>query len=807
MIDEKIYEHIRETLFNGSYNLLLGAGVSFDSKDRFDGALPGGDEFRQRLCEIKNVTRPATLAQIYRLLDEGEIQKEVVERFVGIRPGPTVKSITNFYWRDIYTLNVDDALEAAYDPASTSSKQSLQTVNFDNPFFTSTRNASDVRAIHLHGYVGKPDAGFVFAHTEYVRLMQNNNPWMVVLAQLLATEPFIISGTRLDEPDLEYFLSTRTPFSQRATRGPSLLIEPFPDATTEKACEVHGLILVKSGLGEFLQWALARAGVIPNPIDSATKCAVAISADLPPRSLAYFHANFAQIRPDQTPSTDSSLPFRFGSPATWSNIAGHFDIGREDAFDIIEECRNLLQNTFTSEKIVLLVDSAGSGKTTLLRRIGFDLATSGYPVFECKAVDKIDCDATIKCLSSVSCPFILLIDGLADYVDQVVPIIESTQITQRFIVLATERDYREPIVEVVLGDTERTVFELNDLQYREKVQLIDTYRKEGLLGSELATKTPRSFAKQVTEKVFSHFSCRLLNDFRPIDQIVKSLYEASNETDRNRYVAVALSSFCHQVGVHYSILRAIESSTSLDEQFSLKVPLPLGFNSSDDDYVLPLSKTVAERMLYFVAETDKEYLLRIFTILAKAVAPYVSRATIIRKAPEAKLAGRLFDADKVVAPLLGDLGARFYVDVVQDCGWNSRYWEQRALFMAPSDLIVAIQYARQAVALEQHPYTFTTLAKVLLLKVKLNHKDRTRLFDEAYTYLRRAIEHEERNSRISIHPFVTLFRGTDAYLELGGQLSRTQKEQIQQWINFSTHRYQRDRDIQSTVAQLQPRLA
>lgn len=150
--------------------------------------------------------QPATLAQVYRLLDRGEIQKEVVERFAGIRPGATVKSIANFYWRDIYTLNVDDALEAAYESVSTSSKQSLQTVNFDDSFFTSTRNVSDVRAIHLHGYVGKADAGFVFAHTEYVRLMQNSNPsgWSLYLLSYLRPSHSSFSGTRLDEPDLEY---------------------------------------------------------------------------------------------------------------------------------------------------------------------------------------------------------------------------------------------------------------------------------------------------------------------------------------------------------------------------------------------------------------------------------------------------------------------------------------------------------------------------------------------------------------------------------------------------------------------------
>ena len=49
----------------------------------------------------------------------------------------------------------------------------------------------------------------------------------------------------------------------------------------------------------------------------------------------------------------------------------------------------------------------------------------------------------------------------------------------------------------------------------------------------------------------------------------------------------------------------------------------------------------------------------------------------MRRSPEARLAGRLFDADKVVKPLLDSDAEEFYVTVQKLWEWNSRYWEQR----------------------------------------------------------------------------------------------------------------------------------
>ena len=84
--------------------------------------------------------------------------------------------------------------------------------------------------------------------------MRTNNPWMHMLSEILATEPFIIAGTSLNEPDLEYYLSFRNESTPQRGRGPSLLIEPYHTAVTEFDCQRFGLVLVKSDFSDFLAW-------------------------------------------------------------------------------------------------------------------------------------------------------------------------------------------------------------------------------------------------------------------------------------------------------------------------------------------------------------------------------------------------------------------------------------------------------------------------------------------------------------------------------------------------------------------------
>ncbi len=252
MIPEELLTTFQNTLFRGNYNLLLGSGVSIDSTNGDREILRSSNKLRLHLCKITGAPEDTLLPRVYALLDTKQKEQEIVKHYNRCVPGPSVQNIPNYLWRRLFTFNVDDVIENLYS-SSTIAKQSLRPINYHHPL-EPTPDFVELQAIHLHGWVGEPHQEFVFSNIEYARVMRELNPWMHILSEILATEPFIISGTSLNEGDLEYYLSTRSPATPRKDRGPSLLVEPYPTIVTKRDCERFGLILVEATFGDFMQW-------------------------------------------------------------------------------------------------------------------------------------------------------------------------------------------------------------------------------------------------------------------------------------------------------------------------------------------------------------------------------------------------------------------------------------------------------------------------------------------------------------------------------------------------------------------------
>src|ERR1017187_3907072 len=227
MIPVTDFDAFKTTLLGGGYNLLLGSGASLDSQNVFGEELRSAEKLRKDLCQLKNVNPNTNLQRVYGLLDEKERKRELVDRYVNCKAAFSLHALPRYLWRRMFSFNIDDVIESLY-AAIRDPKQKLVPLNFDAPF-EPTPDRRELHAIHLHGWVGKADSGFVFSYAEYARAMSSLNPWMHLLSEILATESFIIAGTSLNEIDLEYYLSHRTTSTPRRGRGPSLLIEPFPD--------------------------------------------------------------------------------------------------------------------------------------------------------------------------------------------------------------------------------------------------------------------------------------------------------------------------------------------------------------------------------------------------------------------------------------------------------------------------------------------------------------------------------------------------------------------------------------------------
>ena len=87
------------------------------------------------------------------------------------------------------------------------------------------------------------------------------------------------------------------------------------------------------------------------------------------------------------------------------------------------------------------------------------------------------------------------------------------------------------------------------------------------------------------------------------------------------------------------------------------------------------------------------------------------------------------------------------------------------MLIQTSDINTAIRYARHAVAIEEHPFTWTTLSSLLLKKIDFEPSLRDLLFKEAFELLDKNFKRQDDDDwRANPHPYVTLFRGTCKFI-------------------------------------------
>lgn len=801
MIPADMLDDFRDTLFRGGYSLLLGSGTSMTSKNRRMQAHRSASKLAVDLCTLTG-TRPGTpLQRVYKLLNDTQVN-DLADSYTCAEPSEQLlRTIPKYLWKRIFTFNIDDVIETVYERVHFS-KQNLVPLNFDSDFQPAAEDATQLQLIHLHGSVRQRASGFVFSYNEYVRIMSQSNPWMMTLSQLIATDPFIIAGTSLNEIDLEYYLRHRTAATPRRGRGPALLVEPFPDAATLDDCERYGLTLVQTTFDAFMTWVSATFPDAP----SLSSLIVPAQGAVFPSALARanvlrFFVDFSIASAADLPPTSDLSRFFYGAEPAWEDIGRHLDIERRGNQVVTAEV--LAAHATRTSPVLIALDDPATGKSTLLRRVAHDVAQQGHLAFVVKTFSKIDVQNANDCLRTLDRPCIVFVDDFAEHVDQIKDLCSVTGTGHKVTVIGTERRYRKDYIDIGLADQDVKYINVDKFTRRELTQLVEQYRRFGLLGASSGLKTPDHFARTLEGEAIAVCVCRILNDFRPLDRIAESLWGESDDTVRLAYLVVALARYCYWGGLRYHLLQsAVGQGTSVATVTSTDIPLRLIEHPDNDEFIIPQSAVLSERLLRYVARTNAPMLLRAFTALAESLAPHVNRRAIRARSPEARISARLFDSDGVARPFLGRLAAEFYDKVKPRWDWNSRYWEQRALDTADGDLVTAIQFARHALAVEEHAYTLTTLSKLLLQSLGQAGISTSATFAEAFGYLLRAIQHEAANARISVHPFMTLMGGTATFLRRGGRLSEQQRQSLVTHLNNARHRFRNDPRMASAVTEL-----
>lgn len=778
-ITKEQHDLFLSALAAGQYNLLLGAGFSADSKNGH-GRLPIGDALKDELCDITGANKKYSLQRVFSLLSTEQIRVHVTERFSKCQPGATAQILSKYVWKRIFTWNIDDVLQNQY---SASGRQALSTIHYADDFIE-VDTAADLMVVHLHGTILHPEKGYVFSREAYVQQIRQINPWMSVLTNFLQSEPFIISGTQLDEIDLDFYLSHRTPATSRRDRGPSILVAREEDAVTRKLCEDHNLIQFVGWSNEFFQYcqsvlpnAPAPEDLIPSDLAALLPGSVSKSARLS------FQADFELVPGVAKPAKLSRFPY--GHEASWNDLASGLDVPRDITPNLLIQIEKSVANDTDAAETFVLLDQTGTGKTTVLRRLSFLLAERGLKVLYCSALSRLT-NRTASIIDLIDGPLVVVIDNLADQATALAEIISRLE-KRDIVFLGSERVYREKYISNVLSGADTNLWRGLSLRDVEAEQLIDLYSSLGVVGDHNILKNKARSIKSIAKDPIAVACCRILRDFRPLSRIIHDLEQDSSSMDFDRFICAALAQYCFGSGVRYEVLTKAISPDGVEFQFSGSRPLPLAFSDTARNYVVPENSTIGAAVLDAFAERERGRLLEIYVGLAIELQPYVNRQTIKRRMPEARLSGRLFDYDDVVSRLLGSLAEDFYERVREYWKWNSRYWEQVALLQlshfnsqrnSHGFLEAAVQHARHAVAIEYHPFPLTTLGKILFVQMTVDTDSRTSLFTEAFDCLTEAIAREASWGRRAVQPFATLFSGVLQFYDIGGSLTNVHRDSI-----------------------------
>lgn len=807
------WDLVGDAVKTGKYNLLLGAGVSLDSisgdKER---TCPGAGALRDELQDaLPKVRAGSSLNRLYKTMTEDQITDLITRRFLNCMPGETVKAIASFRWRRIFTLNIDDALERAYE-LSLVPTQKVKSINYNDPY-AEVRDLRILPIIHLHGFSRRAEDGYVFDIKEYMRSISNNNIWAHVLGSIIRTEPFIVLGSSLEEPDLSYFIADRAHLTPRVDRASSILVEPFPDDGTLVDCEEFAMQLYNGTSRDFLNEADTRFPARPSVNDAIEEnLGDASKLDLPPAVLAEFHSDFERVPNEMLSGVDGGTNFAYGHQATWLDIQSGRDVSRVETTEFQSRVIK------ARPEVTHLIDGlAGSGKSTFLRRVAWNLSQAGHQCFWLRSIGRIRIESAQKILEQLTGRTYVFIDNFADNVNEVAVLSKNLK-SRPIIFIGAERTYRHGHILRVYGGEPLDTYRLGPIGANLAERLTQAYTTYGLA----SPISPKVDQVPLTGETIAVACCRILNNFEPLDAIIDRSIRDAKSLDLDCYIFAALSAHCYRLGIEYDLISRQFRDYHVDIQADDDtIPLPIKIeNFSGVDFVTPLNDAVADAILKKYSNQDQDGAVDTFLSLATAIRPRVNLQSIIDGEPSARLASRLFDYDEVVKPLLGIEGAeRFYDGAREEWNWNSRYWHQIAQFrldMASlsGDPLVrremaeqAVQHVRFAKTIEpHHQFTMTTIGKTLFGKIEVLSKVSPSDLDEAIKALKKAIDIEKRRGRVTVHPFMILFNGLIDSLNLGATLSFEQRGAALDALSRAREEFPRDQDLTGRGAKLRAML-
>lgn len=793
-LDSATWALIMRGLVLGRYSLLLGAGASIGSRNAANEPLPAGKELGNQLSTEYGipVSADAGLRTIY------DLARRLAHRDGRLSPGEFLRpkfqgcSVPGWYenmvrvpWRIVWNLNIDDVVENAYRIQFKGvARQRMQSLSWkDRQSFH--REPSDVvSVVHLHGRADSGD--LVFGSLEYLAAVAEGGASHRLFWDSWQSDPVIIVGATLsDEIDMAAPLS----------------MERLPEREGMKS------LIVCPDFSEFDRFRLESIGLLPVPMTGETFFSAVrdswldavrdidevmqAAADGVNPHRAYFSRHF---RPPST-RADRLHDFYAGHEPVYGDILHNLDARR--VIDHLPAASDLQTLMPADQLTVLAFTGLLSGASTSELRFLSDCQDAGLHPYEHDGEAAFD-PAALVWMARRDPQLIIRVPELSDFGDALSRLREmciSAKVTLRLV--TTSRPERISFIEEAAEDSFRRVSvpsRLRDREIRAVIDALDRNNRLNIIGPLTPVGRFKFFRDAHKRDLVDGIAAATLGSGF-VERIAAEYAKTAGTGDAEIAELIVLAA-----DTGYALPEGVVARTLRRHAADIAKVIAgdvLGsFVVMDGGFVRARHPSLAARIgrEYLTRERRYDLSLR----LAEALAPYVSPATISARTRATRIVAQLMDGQRVFGWFGRTLTDEWYEGLGNSYGWNSRYWEQRALAECEDSeprYDRAESWAREAVTKHQDPYSLNTLGTVQLRRSLSGGA-----FDEEKFFAGLANVDEARRSlkRPSEHPYVTAlsyirraYRLTEGQDDLRRRISRLFDDWVEEARNSASWRSRR----------------
>ena len=414
-----IQNEIIPAIENGNAMLFIGAAFSIGTPTEHS-KIPSSARLRDLICDELNYKDSSKID----LQDAFKLGKRRIENFENFlfkifnatKPLEWQIDLLRYWWRGIYSTNIDTVLEKSVQILSQRDKNSFPEYAFfghkDKKPITSGELERTI--IKLHGCIKKPEDGFIFDRASYAEFTAIKPDWLREAAANIASGSCLFLGSRFKESDLEVAIAERELIHANSILAQNnwIVLRSFKDYEKD-LYEEQGIIPITADVSEFVNYITQNLKPLSQKAFLKKRLPHLHISDSNIAYMGWFAHSFFPVDVIIEKSTNEHClkgKYYYGDPVDWKYIVNDVPAElsySEELLNIIKKC----EKSDTGNHIINITGPVCCGKSTAAMQTLKKVSLTNKSTYIFSSVDGIDIELFWRAIKDLKGTFIFYFDN------------------------------------------------------------------------------------------------------------------------------------------------------------------------------------------------------------------------------------------------------------------------------------------------------------------------------------------------------------------------------------------------------------